>query len=71
MRCLLVSIDVRRFDINQLHLVAAPVTAEARFDRVLGTGDELRPSILLPLQARFEPTISTHDSNVSHDFSST
>ena len=38
---------------------------------VLGSGNELHPSLLLPLQERFEPTISTHDSRVAHDFSST
>ena len=59
------------FDINQLHLVVALSLHRPRL-MVLGAGNETPPPRrCYLLQALFEPTISTHDSRLSHDFSST
>ena len=58
--------------------VAMPATKEpledgldSNYHNLLPWHFVLRPSLLFAFQARFEPTISTHGSRVSHDFSST
>jgi len=47
------------------------VTAEAAIDGFLELAMNFAPRCCCPCKARFEPTISTHDSRASHDFSST
>ena len=56
------------FDINQLHLVVALSMYRPRL-MVLGAGSPL--AVVTFCKHGFEPTISTHDSRVSRDFSST